>query len=80
MRNFQGQYVQFLNNVHIGIKVLKLRFTGLLTCRRLVEQFLRKRTLKTPLLPTSNSISRRLEVASDVISGVEVIGTEACYV
>ena len=43
-------------------------FLKLSTFRRSVKLLMHKRTLQTPLPPTSNSISRRPDVASDVIS------------
>ena len=69
----------------VSVKELKLliadgvhhSFPSLSTYHRLVERLLRKRTLKTLLLPLLNSNCRLPEVACDKISVVVNIVTEA---
>ena len=59
------------------LNALELGFGKLSTYHRLAERLLHKRTLETPLLPNSNSISRGPEVTGDVILGTEGKGPKA---
>ena len=59
------------------IKANEINFRKLSTYHQLVERLLQKISFKTLFVPTANSICRRLEVARDVISGVEGIGPKA---
>ena len=61
------------------IKAHDISFPKLSTYCRLFKRSSHKRTLKTSLLPISNSISRRPEVAHNVVSDVEGTGCKAYH-